>query len=76
MGNAATARRCPHRHPLVDPLLEDRRLVGGDLLLDLGSGHASVLGQVDGVLPGEVADAVLRVRLSRIRPSPSVRNMG
>ena len=49
---------------LVDPLGEDGRLVLGDLGLDVRGGLGGVARQVHDVLPGEVADAVLRVGLA------------
>merc|ERR1719238_1294748 len=49
---------------LVDPLLQHLGLLAGELLGDSGSRHASVLAEVNDVLPREKRLAVLNVRVA------------
>eukprot|EP00962_Isochrysis_galbana_P005563 scaffold1503_cov120-Isochrysis_galbana.AAC.12 len=49
---------------LIDPLLQDARLLRGDGRLDVGRRHAGVLGQVNRVLPREEGQLALGVGLT------------
>ena len=49
---------------LVHPLLQNGLLVALDLAADVGGGHGGVLGEIDDLLPGEEAHAVLGVGLT------------
>ena len=64
MINGARKSRNARASDLIDPLGEDIGFGRGDGLLDVAGRHLGVLRQVLGVLPREVGEAVLRVRLA------------